>query len=71
MALGNLGNIFKEKFHKDPIKMTLEDIEKTAIKKIRFATYAKNIVSKRGNIFKNKRYDIEERLNKKLRSYAD
>ena len=65
-----LGSIFKQKFHKDPAVMTLEDIEKTAIKKVSFATYAKNIVSKRGNVFKNKSYDIEDRLSKKLQSYA-
>lgn len=65
-----LGSIFKQKFHKDPVSMTLEDIEKTAIKKVSFTTYAKNIVSKRGNIFQNKSYDIESRFNKKLQSYA-
>jgi len=70
MALGNLGSIFKEKFHKDPANMTLEDIEKTAIKRVKFAIYAKNVVSNSGNIFKNKSYDIEDRFNKKLRSYA-
>ncbi|MBD3843617.1 MAG: hypothetical protein IE909_17415 [Campylobacterales bacterium] len=66
-----LGNIFKQKFHKDPANMTLEDIEKTAIKRVNFSVYAKNIVSKRGNIFKNKSYNkIEENFSKKLQSYA-
>jgi len=65
-----LGNIFKQKFHKDPVAMTLEDIEKTAIKRVSFSVYAANIVSKRGNIFKNKTYDIEARLTHKLQSYA-
>lgn len=64
------GDIFKQKFHKDPVAMTLEDIEKTAIKKVSFVTYAENIVSKRGNVFKNKSYDIEERFTKKLQSYT-
>ncbi len=65
-----LGNIFKQKFHKDPTNMTLDDIEKTAIKRANFSVYAKNIVSKRGNIFKNKSYNIEEKFSKKLKNYV-
>jgi len=65
------GNIFQEKFKKDPTNMTLIEIEKTAIKEVKFLKYAKKIVSSRGNIFKNKNYanDINQEIDKKLNSY--
>jgi hypothetical protein len=65
-----LGSIFKAKFHKDPVVMTLKEIEFNAIKKVSFLSYAKNIVSKRGNIFKNRSYDIDDRFMTKLTSYS-
>lgn len=65
------GNIFQEKFNKNPKEMTLIEIEKSAISEVKFLKYAKNIVSNRGNIFRNKyiKKDLDQEIDKKLAIY--
>lgn len=66
-----LGSIFKKKFNVELSNLSLMDINKIAIKKISFRTYAESIVSKRGNIFKNKSYpNVSQYFNDKLNSYT-
>ncbi|MBL1245136.1 MAG: hypothetical protein COA39_012315 [Sulfurimonas sp.] len=65
-----LGNIFKNKFNIDPLEIDLIEIEKIAIKNVSFLKYAEKLVSKRGNVFKNRFYDIDRKLDRKLSSYS-
>jgi hypothetical protein len=66
-----LGSLFYKKYNKDPKKMSLSEIEDIAIKDVKFLSYAKGIVNKRVNIFKNKKYnDIDKKLDAKLASYG-
>ena len=65
------GNIFTDKFNKDPKSMSLSDIEEIAIKEIKFLKYARSVVSSRGNIFENKPYtkNLDQTIDAKLASY--
>ena len=65
-----LGNIFKTKFNIDPLEIDLIEIEKIAIENVSFLKYAEKLVSKRGNVFKNRFYDIDRKLDRKLSSYS-
>ena len=65
-----LGNIFKNKFIIDPLNIDLIEIEKVAITKVSFFKYAEKLVSKRGNVFKNNSYNINEKIDSKLASYS-
>lgn len=65
-----LGNIFKNKFNIDPLNIDLIEIEKVAITKVNFLKYAEKLVSKRGNIFKNHSYNINQKIDSKLASYS-
>lgn len=62
------GDIFKAITGEDPTKIDLEAIEKKAIKEIKFKRYGKRIVSDRGNIFKNKFFDVNKKIDQKLAS---
>lgn len=64
------GDIFTKKYTKLSKEHTLSNIEDIAIKKVSFMKYAEKIVSKRGNIFKNNFYNIDQRFDSKLASYS-
>lgn len=64
------GSLFLKKYNKDPKTLSLSEIEKIAIKDPKFLQYAENIVSRRGNVFKNKKYyNINSKIDDKLASY--
>ena len=69
METNIFGNIFKNKFNINPKKNDLKEIERIAIKDVNFLQYSENIVSKRGNVFKNRFYDIDKKLDAKLSLY--
>lgn len=62
------GSIFKEKFGKDPRGLTLEEINKIAIKDNQVGTLRSNIVSSRGNVLKIETYEIDKKINEILKS---
>ena len=60
-AILKLGSFFKEKFGKDPRKLTLEEIDAIAVKgKGNGYRSPRNVVTTRGSIFKGKFYNIDE-----------
>lgn len=61
------GDIFKAITGKDATEFSIHEIERITIKEeMSSKSYGKNIVSNRGNIFKNKKFDIDSILDKKL-----
>ncbi len=62
------GDIFKEITKSKSARLDLISIEKKAVKKASFKRYGNNIVSKRGNVFKNSVIDIDAIFDKKLAS---
>ena len=63
------GKIFKSIIGEDVTSMDLQTIEKKAIKKTLFKRYGKKLVSDRGNVFKTKLFDVNEKFDNKIASY--
>ena len=63
----HLGDIFRKMFGKNPRSLTLQEIEKLAITKPSYDSYATGIVSKRGNVFKNHHTDINKWVDDSLK----
>ena len=55
-----LGDIFRKTFSTASEKLTLADIAKVTPKHPSYKTYGAGVVSKRGNIFKNRNVNIDE-----------
>lgn len=64
------GDIFKAIVGEDSTHMSLETIEKKAIKKTSFKRYGKNLVISRDNIFTNKLFNVDKKFDKKIASYG-
>ncbi len=62
-----LGNIFKAMFGKNPRDLSLKEIEKLAIKKAGYRTYASGVVSKRGNVFHNQNINLDQWIDDSLK----
>ncbi len=62
------GSIFKEKYGKDPRELTLEEINKIAIKDNQVKPLRSNIVSSRGNVLKVEVYEIDKKIDEILKS---
>ena len=62
------GSIFKEKYGKDPRELTLEEINKIAIKDNQVKPLRSNIVSSRGNVLKVEAYEIDKKIDEILKS---
>ena len=60
------GSIFKELYGVNPRDLTIEEIEEKAIKEVKFKNYGGRLVIKRGNIFKTKKYNINNLVDKAL-----
>ena len=61
-----VGDIFRSTFGIKSKKITLEQIEVHAPKSLKYDTYASSLVSKRGNIFKNRSLDIDKMVDDSL-----
>ena len=61
-----LGDIFRKTFSTTSTKLTLADIKKATPKNPSYKTYGAGIVSKRGNIFKNRNIDINKMVDDSL-----
>ncbi len=61
-----IGDIFKAMFGKNPRDLTLREIEKLAVKKAGYGTYASGLVSKRGNVFKNSHINVDKLVDDSL-----
>ncbi len=61
-----VGDIFRSTFGIKSKKITLEQIEVHTPKSLKYDTYASSIVSKRGNIFKNRSLDIDKMIDDSL-----
>jgi len=62
-----LGDIFRKKFSFASKKITLSDINKHSNSSFQYNSYADTIVSKRGNIFKNRDIDIDKMVDNSLK----
>ena len=62
-----LGDIFRKKFSFSSKKITLSDINRCSKNSFRYNSYADTIVSKRGNIFKNRDIDIDKMVDNSLK----
>lgn len=62
------GDIFRDRVKVDVTYLNLIEIEDKAIKRASFKRYGKNLVSNRGNIFKNKDQNIDKLFDKKIAS---
>lgn len=65
------GSIFKDKFGKDPKKLTIKEIEKIAIEKKnrKLKKINTSLVSSRGNVFEIDFYDIDKKFDEALRKF--
>ncbi len=61
-----IGDIFKSMFGKNPRDLTLEEIENLAVKKANYHAYAAGLVSKRGNVFKNRHLNLDKLVDDSL-----
>jgi len=61
-----IGDIFRTMFGKNPSDLTVQEIEKLAITKPSYTTYATTLVSKRGNVFKNRNIDLDKMIDNSL-----
>ena len=61
-----IGDIFRAMFGKNPRDLSLAEIEKLAIKKASYNTYASGVVSKRGNVFKNQNINLDKWIDDSL-----
>ncbi len=61
-----IGDIFRTMFGKNPKDLTVQEIEKLAIKKPAYNSYATTLVSKRGNVFKNRNIDLDKMIDNSL-----
>ena len=61
-----IGDIFKAMFGKNPRDLSLSEIEKLAIKKASYNSYANGVVSKRGNVFKNQNINLDKWIDDSL-----
>jgi len=62
------GTIFEKMFGINPVTLSIEEIEKKAIKDVKFKTYGGNLVSKRGNIFNTKKFNIDKLVDDSLQT---
>ena len=61
------GWLFKSLYGKDPRNLSLEEIEKLAIrKKNEIHISSSNVVIKRGSVFPTVHYEIDEKLNEAI-----
>ncbi len=64
----NYGDIFREKFGKDPRKLSIEEIEKLAVKAPNTLTYIpNNLAIARGEVFKISKYYPDAEVEKALK----
>jgi len=63
-----LGDIFRATFGLDSQRITLDKIQEHSSKSTKYRSYASSIVSKRGNIFKNRDLDIDKMVDNSLRA---
>ena len=61
-----IGDIFRSMFGKNPSDLTVQEIEKLAVNKASYNSYATNLVSKRGNVFKNKNINLDKMIDNSL-----
>jgi hypothetical protein len=61
-----VGDIFRRTFGIKSEKITLKQIQDHTPKSLKYGTYASSIVSKRGNIFKNRTLDIDKMVDDSL-----
>ncbi len=62
-----VGDIFRKSFSFKKTTITLDDIQNSLKKSPKYNSYASSIVSKRGNIFKNKSIDIDKIVDDSLK----
>jgi hypothetical protein len=62
-----LGDIFRNTFSTSNDRLTLVDITKRTPKNPDYKTYGAGIVSKRGNIFKNRNINIDKMVDESLK----
>jgi len=62
-----IGDIFRKKFSFNSKKITVFDIDKSVNNSFKYNSYADTIVSKRGNIFKNKDINIDKMVDESLK----
>lgn len=63
-----IGDIFRKMFGKNPSDLTVQEIEKLAIHKPAYNSYATGLVSKRGNVFKNQNIDLDKMIDNSLQN---
>ncbi len=63
-----VGDIFRGKFSLKDKKITLSDIQKHTSGTYSYGSYNLSIVSKRGNVFKNRDLDIDKMVDKSLKN---
>ena len=61
-----IGDIFRSMFGKNPSDLTVQEIEKLAVNKASYNSYATTLVSKRGNVFKNKNINLDKMIDNSL-----
>ena len=61
-----IGDIFRTMFGKNPMDLTVQEIEKLAVNKPTYNSYATTLVSKRGNVFKNRNIDLDKMIDNSL-----
>jgi hypothetical protein len=62
-----LGDIFRTAFSTTNSKLTMADIKKHTPKNPHYKTYGAGVVSKRGNIFKNRNINIDKMVDESLK----
>jgi len=62
-----IGDIFRKKFSFNSKKITIFDIDKSVDNSFKYSSYADSIVSKRGNIFRNKDINIDKMVDESLK----
>ena len=61
-----VGDIFRKTFATSSAKLTLADVQKATPKSPKYDAYGTGIVSKRGNVFKNKNLNINKMVDDSL-----
>ena len=62
-----LGDIFRKAFSTTNAKLTLADIQRSTPKNPDYKSYGSGVVSKRGNIFKNRNININKMVDESLK----
>jgi hypothetical protein len=62
-----VGDIFRKTFAMASEKLTLRDIERATPKNPAYKSYGAGVVSKRGNVFKNRNININKMVDDSLK----